>query len=297
MTKEYNSTGKWILAGEHSVLRGSRALVFPLPSMQMNLVYEESDRDLVAHFHGSTGENYQILFYGLVDRALEILGRPRKDLKGSIKLDSNLPLGNGLGASAALCVAVGRWLTELGWVDSVKLESFCRELENLFHGESSGVDVAVVLSGQPLCFSRFAPSEKIAIRWKPHFYLSSSGQKGLTHSCVQKVKDFIQVNPVIGQQLDEQMANAVELMRNLLISEGTDSEVSTLEMVQAINQARQCFEAWGLTEGAVEREMRMLQEAGALAVKPTGSGAGGYVLSLWSSEPPMALRHRLISCG
>ncbi len=296
MTKEYSSTGKWILAGEHSVLRGSRALVFPLPSMQMNLVYEESDRDLVAHFQGSTGENYQILFYGLVDRALEILGRPRKDLKGSVRLESNLPLGNGLGASAALCVAVGRWLAELGWVDFEKLEAFCRELENLFHGESSGVDVAVVLSGQPLCFSRFAPSEKLVIRWKPYLYLSSSGQKGLTHACVQKVKDFIQVNPVVGQQLDEQMAQAVESMRELLMADCVDTEVSMMEMIRAINQARQCFEVWGLTEGAVEREMRMLQMAGAVAVKPTGSGAGGYVLSLWKSEPPTALRPQLISC-
>lgn len=296
MTKLYTSTGKWILAGEHSVLRGSRALVFPLPSMQMSLVYEESDRDLAAQFQGSTGENYQILFYGLVDRALEILGRPRKELKGSIQLQSNLPLGNGLGASAALCVVVGRWLADLGWVDANKLDSFCRELENIFHGESSGVDVAVVLSGQPLCFSRFAPSEKIVIQWKPHFYLSSSGQKGFTHACVQKVKDFIQQNPVVGQQLDEQMSVAVESMHKLLISEFADGEHSLQEMVRAINQARQCFETWGLTEGAVEREMRMLQEAGALAVKPTGSGVGGYVLSFWKTEPPLEISQRLISC-
>jgi mevalonate kinase len=294
--KTYLSTGKWILAGEHSVLRGSRALVFPLPAMQMKLSYEASARDLLAHFQGATGENYQLLFYGLVDRALEILGRPRKDLHGIIQFESDLPLGNGLGASAALCVVVGRWLAELGWVDSLKLESFCCELENLFHGESSGVDVAVVLAGRPLCFSRFAPSEVLDIHWRPKFYLSSSGQKGLTHACVLKVKEFIQANPTLGQQLDEQMSQVVESMLKLLTTQTSEPKCSLSELIKAMNTARNCFEGWGLTEGAVASEMRRLEEAGALAVKPTGSGGGGYILSLWENDPPEVLRRRLIPC-
>lgn len=295
MSKIYHSTGKWILAGEHSVLRGSRALVFPLPSIKMSLVYDVSDRELVAHFHGATGENYQVLFYGLVDRALEILGRSRNEIRGTIKLESNLPLGNGLGASAALCVVVGRWLAELGWVDSGKLESFCRELENLFHGESSGVDVAVVLSGQPLCFARYAPSENLKIQWKPKFYLSSSGQKGFTHACVEKVKLLIQKDSLLGQQIDDQMSRAVETIRELLISEKSESN-RELELANAMNSARSCFETWGLTEGAVDREMNSLIDAGALAVKPTGSGGGGFILSLWKTDPPENIKEKLIYC-
>jgi mevalonate kinase len=264
--------------------------------MQMNLYFEPTERDLVAQFRGSTGETYQLLFYGLVDRALEILGRPRKDLKGSIILESNLPLGNGLGASAALCVVVGRWLADLGWVDVSKLESFCRELENLFHGESSGVDVAVVLSGCPLCFSRFAPSIALDIQWKPKFYLSASGQKGLTHACVQQVKEFLGANPVVGQSLDQAMSDAVESMCALLTRASDSDRDKEIKLVEAINKARQSFEAWGLTEGVVEREMRQLMDAGALAVKPTGSGGGGYILSYWKEDPPELLRSKLISC-
>lgn len=298
--RSYQSTGKWILGGEHSVLRGCRALVFPLPAMQMKLVYEESDRDLAASFHGSTGENYQILFYGLVDRAMELLGRPRHSLKGNVRLESNLPLGNGLGASAALCVVVGRWLADLGWVDISKLESFCRELENLFHGESSGVDVAVVLSGRPLCFSRYAPSELLNIQWQPKLYLSSSGQKGLTHACVQQVKELINNDPTLGAEVDERMSHAVESMRSLLALAVKDDEeaaaAALADLARSLDLARECFETWGLTEGALQREMRALRDAGALAVKPTGSGGGGYILSLWKEEPPAKLASKLISC-
>lgn len=304
----YRSTGKWILAGEHSVLRGSRALVFPLPSLGMTLTYESSDHDLNVHFFGKTGENYQIIFNGLIDKALEILGRARGSIKGMVQLESDLPLGNGLGASAALCSVVGMWFADLGWVDSSKLEIFCRELENLFHGESSGVDVAVVLSKKPLYFSRFAPYEFLTVQWKPHLYLSPSGQKGLTHACIQKVKDFMQVHPTKSAQIDESMTHSVEVLKRLISTPPQKTEITSKtsalnqlgqamnEMIRAINQARSCFEQWGLTEGALDREMANLQSLGALATKPTGSGCGGYVLSLWPQEPPESIRSQLISC-
>lgn len=298
MTKTYHSTGKWILAGEHSVLRGSHALVFPLPSLGLSLTYQDSSSDLVAQFSGLTGESYQLLFYGLVDKALDILGRPRGSIKGSVQLKSTLPLGNGLGASAALCSVVGLWFADLGWVDRAKLEPFCRELENLFHGESSGVDVAVVLSGKPLYFSRFGNSEFLNITWKPHLYLSPSGEKGLTHICVQKVKDLIQTNPVLGHKIDEKMSDAVEKLKTLITNNNPTNNLNRDEFVIVLNQAQQCFQEWGLVDGALEREMKHILSLGALATKPTGSGAGGYVLSLWSEKPSSEIidQGQLISC-
>jgi mevalonate kinase len=35
--------------------------------------------------------------------------------------------------------------------------------------------------------------------------------------------------------------------------------------------------------------MEILMSAGALAVKPTGSGGGGHVISYWAKEPPSNL--------
>lgn len=35
--------------------------------------------------------------------------------------------------------------------------------------------------------------------------------------------------------------------------------------------------------------MNRLTAEGALAVKPTGSGGGGFVLSLWDRQPPESL--------
>ena len=63
------------------------------------------------------------------------------------------------------------------------------------------------------------------------------------------------------------------------------SEESLSQLANAINSARQCFIDWGLAGGHVEKHIEDLLSAGALAAKPTGSGDGGYVLSLWQTRP------------
>lgn len=294
MSVHIETTGKWILAGEHAVLRGCGALVFPLESKKFILDYEAKDQDFEAHFSGSTGADYQILFYGLVDRVLEILKIPRKQLLGVVKINSELPLGSGLGASAALCVAVVRWLNAMGYVAENDLHELSRSLENVFHGESSGVDVAVALYGKPLFFQRNAEMRLLDITWKPNLYLSYCGQRGLTQQCVEKVKNWIDKNP--RNNVDQEMAAAVDLaMQVLLKNDGQSTSVST-GLISAINQAAHCFHQWGLDDGLVREEMDLLRDHGALAVKPTGSGGGGFILSYWQNDPPEKLKSKLISC-
>ena len=40
--------------------------------------------------------------------------------------------------------------------------------------------------------------------------------------------------------------------------------------------------------------MQILREAGAIALKPTGSGSGGHVISLWQNAPPKSLPFALV---
>ena len=79
-------------------------------------------------------------------------------------------------------------------------------------------------------------------------------------------------------QLDEQMAKAVEHVVGALESE---SEDRLEKLVQGIQLAENCFDQWQLTRGSVGRHIQELKEEGALAAKPTGSGNGGFILSLW----------------
>lgn len=290
--------GKWILAGEHAVLRGCPALVFPVFGKSLVLRYENDGRDLAVEFDGDHGAEMRLLFWGVVEKALEITGHARAEARGRFLIKNTIPVGAGLGASAALCVGLGRWFEWMGWVSEAELPEFCRQLENLFHGESSGVDIAVALSACGLRYERGkggGERRKIESRWSPQWFISYSGKRGVTSECVAKVKALWQEDPVLGARIDRDMREAVEMAERALTFASGDDGFDLL--AEAINKARTCFEHWGLASGEIGSHIQLLVNHGAYAVKPTGSGDGGYVLSLWRKPPPKDLAPILIPVG
>lgn len=286
--------GKWILAGEHSVLRGSPALVFPLFSRSLNFSYQPGIEPLKFSLSGNYGKELELLVRNVIDQALKLKSQ-KMDLSGFLSLSSDIPLGAGLGASAALCVAVTRWMQDLGMVSREEGIEFARQLENIFHGESSGVDVAVVSSEKSLRFVKGQAIEYFQPRWKPNLYISYCGQKGVTSQCVAQVKTLIEQNPQLGSQLDQEMKLAVEMaLESLMLSEEKGLELLTT----ALQKAESCFVGWSLTSGLVESHLASLKKSGALAVKPTGSGGGGFILSLWKEKPSAEIQaaQNLLSC-
>lgn len=290
------TTGKWILAGEHAVLRGAPALVFPLESRKLNLEFTagapgESLRLLCG---GSHGDELQMLFWGVLEKACELRAVARSSFSGEVRLTSEIPVGAGLGASAALCVAMSRWFAHLNVIAAGEIADFARTLENLFHGESSGLDIAVAIKGKPLKYYRGQEPQVLPERrWTPRLYVSYSGQRGMTLDCVNQVKRLLVENSERGQKLDTQMGEAAELCQKALQMDAAEGQKA---LAQAMQLAAESFLAWGLTEGAVQNHMNHLRAQGALAVKPTGSGKGGFILSLWAAAPPLELQSQLIPC-
>ena len=128
------------------------------------------------------------------------------------------------------------------------------------------------------------------MNWKPKWYVSYSGKRGVTLECVNKVKDLLARDPEKGLKIDQQMRTAVELAeKSLQMNESEGLEL----MKQSMHLAKDCFDQWGLT---VQSHVQWLLDQGAIAVKPTGSGDGGYVLSLWTQNPSLDVQNQLISC-
>ena len=290
---ETKTCGKWIMSGEHSVLRGCPALVFPLLSRQLDLFYRPGQGDLKLELTGPYGQELHMLFWGVLERVCELKKISRSSLTGDICLKNSIPVGAGMGASAAFCVAMTKWFQSLGYVETQEVYEFSRQLENLFHGESSGVDIAVALSTKPLIFTRGQERTDFTPVWQPKLYISYSDKRGVTVDCVTKVKNLLSAHSHLGEKIDREMGRSVKACIEALSS----NDPNNIEMLaEGIDQAASCFHQWGLTEGAAEKHMQWLQDQGALAVKPTGSGGGGYILSLWDEEPPAALHEKLIPC-
>lgn len=285
--------GKWILAGEHVVLRGSRALAFPLKACGLELRHSANDRRLRIHTTGLQNEILHACTQRALQRALELLDIGRSAMNGVLHIVNRLPCGAGLGASAALCVALARWFEGIGLVSPGAIQEFARQLENLFHGESSGLDIAVTLRERPVIFSPNSGAAEFKPAWIPGLFLSDSGARSVTRECVDKVKALLRQSPAEGESIDADMRKAVDQCAESLRENRHGASAS---LADAINLAGRCFRRWGLIEQRLADHMEDLMLAGASATKPTGAGIGGYVLSLWSNPPPTLLRDRLIPC-
>ncbi len=291
--------GKWILAGEYAVLKGHPALAFPLPSQFMELHFSQT-KEKKLHIQISTdkdSENLQIFLESTLQKALKMISRERWELNGLLKLKSFMFSGSGLGSSSVICVLVGKLFCSLKWLKEEKLFSFCYALEKLLQkGESSGLDIKVVLEEQAILYTNPDQWEVFQASWEPAIYLSYSGPGQNTDTNIQVVKNLWQKEPKKMESLNQKMQEAVLKAKDNLeqkIDKSFDDRLKAL--TEAFLMAEDCFLQWGLIGEDMQKYIQLLKKQGALAVKPTGSGGGGYVLSLWPTKiVPQAIKDELL---
>jgi len=269
---------KVILCGEHSVLRGGRAVVTPLKNHALRYSFETNAEGLTLEYSPKV-QNFEIVIEGTFNRAFELLDLDKKNLKIKLHVDSLVPLGKGLGGSAALCVFVAKIFKQNDLLGERSVFSFAVELENMFHGESSGVDVAGCLSAAPQVYVRGKTLKPIKTNVGPLvFGLTDSGENGDTEDCIDKVVSLKSQNKDFFYSLDSDMNEASKLLSEAL----ENGDITKL--TRAFFKASNVFKAWGLVTEGMSKTAQKLEQSGALVTKPTGSGLGGCILSVWRKE-------------
>lgn len=288
--------GKWVLAGEHSVLRGATAVALPQRDLGLTLSFEphpEFSAVPVSETESRLGIEpveaeivIKELLHSVADRCAEdsrVFDWPN----GKLKIRSNIPVGAGLGSSAALCVALTRWMAEPLGVEEAACIEFATRLEHRFHGRSSGMDVAVIVAEQPISFAMDGRVRSLGIQNIPKFTFHDTGLRTRTSECVLRVEKFREEVPNLGVKVDETMAAASRAAMEGLIRYDSPNLESRREGLQLIKKgmemARECFYSWELVPGDVKRMEEDLLKKGALAVKLTGAGGGGVLVALWDS--------------
>ena len=301
--------GKWILAGEYSVLRKGPALAFPCPFGFMELKPLKNKLPINPGGLKTTAKPLPLKdFYSVLKLALKKLPADGKGQPfAPFKLKTSLPFGSGLGASAVMCVLAGRLMEQAGRLKKKELFSFCLALENTLHGESSGLDIAAVLHGAPLFYKKPLSHKpfikKLSLKFKPLIFLScplldkKTASQFNTQANIKKIKRFWKTKPKKAKALDQKMAFSVQKAYTSLCGAGLPQAERLHDLKTAFLSAEKCFLEWGLIGPALQKHMAFLKNQGALAVKPTGSGGHGFVLSLWPSSPPPALLKKILRPG
>ena len=272
--------GKWILSGEHAVLRHHPAIVFPLGNYALNFKYTSHDSPL--RILGDTSNH--ALIAKVWQLAWQLLQTAAPG--GTISLNSSIPVGQGMGASAALCLAVARTVCAIANV-TTNIFALAKALEHNFHHESSGLDIIGSGSKTGNIFHN-GTAAAINLTWQPNWLLTPTSLQGSTTKAVAKVQKMHQTHPQHAQAIDRQMARSVQECLEAL------EEISLTKLATGMRLANECFAQWGLITPLMQTAINNLYARGALAVKPTGSGGGGFLLSLWPQQPAAICAQEII---
>ena len=267
--------GKWILSGEHTVLRGGTAIAIPHADFYLTLQFKpEKSNSLKVE-----PQDIEKTVYSSLDCAREYLsskGITYEAPKGVLKIESTIPLGAGLGSSAAFCVALARFILSQISVQT-KLPSeieLAQVLEHQFHGKSSGLDVAVVSIEKPIQFSMQNGAQLLNVSNFPRFEFIDTGLRSSTRDCVLKVEQKRKSNEALARQWDEQMQLAT-----IEITQGLESQNKGL-VAQGMRRSFQIFDEWGLVPTKVHEMSKQIETNGSLACRLTGAGNGGFLVAL-----------------
>ena len=268
---------KWVLTGEHSVLKGAMAVALPHPHLSLTLEFiPDSSLGALVVYPAHTQEM-------LIQLLAEILPAPLPS--GRMTLLSQIPIGAGMGSSAALCVALTQWLAPFLGLSPDQIISFATELEHRFHGKSSGMDVAVIASQTPISFRMNQGVEgirRLEVKRLPYFTFHDTGIRSSTRDCIAQVNSYRKEQPeqavISDQRMGDASLKAVEGLKKF--DQGETQEALGL-LTQAIQDAQKSFYDWQLVPESARALEQELYAQGALAVKLTGAGGGGMMVALW----------------
>lgn len=292
-TMELRACGKLILLGEHAVVYNRPAIAIGLPDglvVERIKASEGSIRIRVPDWGLDAGLDSEGLIGKSLRRLMEAV--PGGEMGCELACRSKLPVGAGLGSSAALAVLVVKALASVRGV--VLADSEVRELahesEKIFHAHPSGLDDTAATFGGLLLFKRkgwMEPTDRAIDRLEkltkqarripyapPPLVVGHSGVSHSTRKMVQNIREQWEADQKRVEALFDEIEGCVDEGFSAL----ADGDRPRLGRAMQSNQF--LLSELGLSCPEIDRMVLLAEEEGALGAKLTGAGGGGCVAAL-----------------
>lgn len=291
-----SAPAKIILLGEHFVVYGEPAIVMAIDKRAYARVEKRKDNRLHVR---SMDLNLEVFFengsfrveqgdpkeakmkFEPVKQAIEkVMEKHGQHVGLDIEINSTVPVGAGLGSSAAVIAAT---TAATGAILGVKLskEDILRityTAEKIVHGTPSGVDPAISTMGGTMLFQMDTGFKPLEVKTNIPLIIGDTGVERSTRVQVEKVRDLVDKYPRVTEHLmkaaREIVLRAIEALK--------ENDLETLGTMMNINHA--LLYGIGVSDESLEWLANAARKAGALGAKLTGAGGGGCMIALAREE-------------
>ena len=286
MTSIAKAPGKIILFGEHFVVHGNRAILGAIDkyatvtsektntenilissSLGQASIQKDQDVDKVE-------KKFRPFFY----IAKQVITKNNFDKGISIKIESDIPIGAGLGSSSACCVATAASILNLfDKSDEKEILELSIQAEKTIFANSSGADCTVSVHGGIIQYQKEEGFSKIDIENELNFLIIDSEQVHATDKVVEQVKKFKEENSNVFSELcseeERLITKALDSMKN--------NDLQTIGKCMAQNQMY--LEQIGVSNDTLLSITKEIEKI-TFGAKITGAGDGGCIIALTKKD-------------
>lgn len=291
-----SAPAKIILFGEHFVVYGEPAIVVAIDRrayaeaelrQDKRLRFQSANLNTSCFFENGIFKVEQgdakeaRLKFEPVKLAVEkVLAASGKNVGLDITINSAIPVGAGLGSSAAVVASVTAAVSVLLGLEFSKQDIFriAFEAERVVHGTPSGVDPAIATFGGTLLFQVDTGFKPLEVKTDVPLVIGNTGVERSTKIQVEKVRETMDSFPQIADPL-RKAAREIVLRAVTALQE---NDLETLGRLMNINHA--LLYGIGVSDESLEWLTNAARKAGALGAKLTGAGGGGCMIALARPE-------------
>lgn len=280
MKSKASAPGKVILFGEHFVVYGVKAILCSINKRvtvtaekisEKKILINSEIGNIILEPNKSISEINSPLkpFYYLANKVIK-----NQDTGIQINIDSEIPLGAGLGSSSACCVAGAAAIFKLfGDISKKEILEHAIEAEKTIFENTSGADCTVCTYGGIMEYDKKQGFKKIENEPNFQLVIVNSNIKHSTESMVSKVKQFEIKNKEEFTKLSDQESKLVKDVLKLL------KENNTAKIGEKTNQNQEYLETIGISNNELRKIIEIGQKS-SFGAKITGSGGGGCIFAI-----------------